>query len=71
MKEFRAYRTQMIGRAIGSAVLKLAGRGVHVNNENILYELERMAAESKDLQVKAFTFDAAKIMRKACNITNN
>ncbi|NIF20244.1 hypothetical protein [Candidatus Pantoea multigeneris] len=71
MKEVRAYRTQMIGCAIGSAVLQLAGRGIYVSNENILYELERIAAESKDLQMKAFTLDAAKILRKACKIINN
>lgn len=61
----------MIGCVIGTAVIQLAARGVYVNNESILYELERMAANSEDFQVKAYALDAAKIMRKAGKIIRN
>lgn len=54
----------MIGCAIGTAVIELTARGVAINKKNILYELERIAASSKDIQVKAFALDAAKLLRK-------
>lgn len=60
----RDHRAGMIGCAIGTAVIELTARGVAINKENILYELERIAASSKDIQVKAFARDAAKLLRK-------
>lgn len=64
MKDIRSHRAGMIGCAIGSAVIELTARGEEINQANILYELERIAASSKDLQVKAFSRDAASILRK-------
>lgn len=60
----RDRRAGMIGCAIGTAVIGLTARGVAINKENLLYELERIAASSKDIQVKAFARDAAKLLRK-------
>lgn len=54
----------MIGCAIGTAVIEITARGVAINKENILYELGRIAASSKEIQVEAFALDAAKILRK-------
>ena len=54
----------MIGCAIGAAVIELTARGVELSKANILYELERISASSKDLQTKAFARDAANILRK-------
>lgn len=54
----------MIGFAIGAAVIELTARGVELSKANILYELERISASSKDLQTKAFARDAANILRK-------
>lgn len=53
----------MIGCAIGSAVVELAAKGVPLSRGSIIIELERIAAESSDLQVKAFALDAAKLLR--------
>ena len=54
----------MIGCAIGAAVIELTARGEEISQANILYELERIAASSNDLQVKAFSRDAAGLLRK-------
>jgi hypothetical protein len=64
MNKIRSYRAGMIGCAIGAAVIELTARGTETSKANILYELERMASSSKDLQVKAFARDAANLLRK-------
>lgn len=54
----------MIGCAIGAAVIELTARGTEINKANLLYELERMASSSKDLQIRAFSRDAASLIRQ-------
>jgi len=70
MNEFRSHRAGMIGCAIGSAVIELTARGLPITKGNILYELERIAAASSDLQVKAFALDAAKLLRAGTDEIN-
>jgi hypothetical protein len=50
----------MMGCAIGMVVIELSARGLPLNRANVLYELEHIAASSKDLPVKAVARDAAK-----------
>lgn len=64
MKDIRSHRAGMIGCAIGAAVIEITARGGEINHANILYELERIAASSNDLQVKAFSRNAAELLRK-------
>ncbi len=63
MKDINSHRAGMIGCAIGSAVVELAAKGVPLSRVSIIIELERIATESSDLQVKAFALDAAKLLR--------
>ncbi|KJV32992.1 hypothetical protein VI01_07400 [Pantoea sp. SM3] len=49
---------------IGTAVVELTAKGQSITKGNILYELERIAASSRDIQVKAYALDAAKLLRK-------
>lgn len=64
-KKMRVIKTGLINRAIGSAVTELTSKGIPVNKENILYELERVAASSNELQTKIFVLEAAKLLRKS------
>lgn len=64
----RSRRAGLIGCAIGSAVIQLTSSGRLINKENILYELERIAASSNDLQTKAFSLEAARLLRKSQGI---
>lgn len=57
----------MIGCAIGTAVIELSAKGIPLNRDNLLYELERIAAASKELPVKAIAKDAANLLRRGCN----
>jgi len=70
MKDIRSHRAGMIGCAIGAAVIEITARGGEINHANILYELERIAASSNDLQVKAFSRDAADLLRKQSENTS-
>ncbi|QGY29087.1 hypothetical protein CUN67_09160 [Pantoea cypripedii] len=63
----RSDRAGMIGCAIGAAVIELTAKGMPINKSNILYELERIAASSKQLPTKAVARDAANILRKGHN----
>jgi len=57
-------RTGLIGCAIGTAVISIVAKGLPVNTDNIIYELDRMKASSGHLPVRAITHDAAKLLRK-------
>lgn len=67
MKELKSQRAGMIGCAIGTAVIELSAKGIPLNRANILYELERIAAASKELPVRAIAKDAANLLRRGCN----
>lgn len=57
-------RKALIGCAIGAAVVSLVSNGHTLSKENIIYELERIKADSSDLQVKSISKAAAEILRK-------
>ena len=65
MKNSQKERTRLIGCAIGNAVIEILAKGVPLNRDNILYELERVKATSGELATKAITQDAAKLLRHA------
>lgn len=57
-------RRALIGCAIGAAVVSLLANGMHLSRENLLYELERIKANSSDEQVKKINTEAAEIIRR-------
>lgn len=64
MQDNDSDRKALIGCAIGTAVVSLVSNGHALNKENIIYELERIKADSSDLQVKSISKAAADILRK-------
>lgn len=54
----------LIGCAIGTAVVSLLANGMQITRDNIIYELERIKADSSDLQVKIINTTAAEILRR-------
>ncbi|ORM63930.1 hypothetical protein PRCB_18390 [Pantoea rodasii] len=52
MNDNKQSRASLIGHAIGAAVIQLTAKGGAIRKDNILYELELMAALSDDLKMK-------------------
>jgi len=63
MKTSSGDRNKLIELAIGTAVNELIASGLPVSRENILYELERMKANSADIYTRSITLDAAQRLR--------
>lgn len=56
-------RAGLIGCAIGTAVIELVANGITITQGNVLYELERLAQSSKDIEMRAIALDAARLLR--------
>lgn len=63
MGYYEKNRTGVIGCAIGTVVVELTAKGLPINRDNILYELECMKRSSNDLHFRAILQDAAKLLR--------
>lgn len=64
MIDTKSKRAELIGCAIGAAVVNLVANGIMVSKDNILYELERIRFTSDSFPEKAISRDAAEILRK-------
>lgn len=63
MKTSSRDRNNLIKLAIGTAVNELIASGLPVSRENILYELEKMKANSADFYTRSITLEAAQRLR--------
>lgn len=63
MKDMISDRAGLIGCAIGTAVIELVANGITITQGNVLYELERLAQSSKDIEMRAIALDAARLLR--------
>lgn len=65
MQDNESDKKALIGCAIGAAVVSLLANGMQLSRDNLLYELERIKANSPSEQVKQINTEAAELLRRS------